>query len=95
MKYKEALKDKDYRFRYIYLNGEKVGVVVVLKDGTIGASFCSPKDQFDKAKGRFMAYQRAVKSKEVIPPQWLPIDTVQEAVAYLFGRTSAEGYMVL
>lgn len=66
MNYKEALKDKDYRFRYIYLDGKKVGVVVMLRDGKVGMSFCSPRDQFHKAKGRFMAYQRAVKGKKNI-----------------------------
>lgn len=97
MNYKEALKDKDYRFRYIYLDGKKVGVVVMLRDGKVGMSFCSPRDQFHKAKGRFMAYQRAVKGKKIFCPQWLPagiLDVVQETVVYLHGIMSAKGYTV-
>lgn len=77
MNFKEELKGKEYKHRYLYdENKKRVGVLVTV-DGKSAFAFCNPKDHFDKAKGRYIAYQRALKGKVVHMPHWLDAQYIE------------------
>lgn len=64
MNYKEFVKRHSNEFvhSYIYDGEKKVGVVALTKkpEWTMGWSVCSEKDNFCKAKGKMIAYNRAL-----------------------------------
>lgn len=77
MNFKEALKGKKFKQTYLYDRyGERLGVAVILEKH-FGYSLCSPLDQFNKAKGRYIAYQRALKGYDLTfnPTNWMDEDT--------------------
>lgn len=65
MNFKEYVKEHSSEFRhsYIYDDHGKVGVVVVTNNGDAGWSICNKKDNFCKAKGKMIAFNRAVSGK--------------------------------
>ena len=65
MNFKEYVRDHSSEFRhsYIYDAYGKVGVVVVTNDGDVGWSICNKKDNFYKAKGKMIAFNRAISGK--------------------------------
>jgi hypothetical protein len=64
------------KFNYIGLSGDMrnhKGVIVIASFITdtypnvvyYGAAFCSPKDKFDKNKGKMMAYDRLIREENI------------------------------
>ncbi len=74
--FREYYKDGRAIVDYIYdfSNGRKkpIGVMVAVKllDDTvnIGFAFCNPKDSFNKNRGRYIAFNRAMLGSSVIIP---------------------------
>lgn len=46
-------------------NGNLKGVVMAIGKGIYGWSMCDPKDQFSKERGLNIAYNRALKAREL------------------------------
>lgn len=46
-------------------NGNLKGVVMAIDKGVYGWSMCDPKDQFSKERGLNIAYNRALKAREL------------------------------
>jgi len=59
------MNDKNIRFYYKHINGGVVTAACIRNELTanrrVGLSFCSPKDNFSKEKGRLIALGRAEK----------------------------------
>ena len=62
--YKDLVASVPHKHRYLYNdNDQKVGVVLVLKNGAFGWSVCSKKDTFNKKYGKAIAILRAQSGK--------------------------------
>lgn len=86
MNFKEYVREHSDEFRHSYIYDEhgKVGVVVVTNDGDVGWSICSKKDNFCKAKGKMIAFNRAVSgkaSRHTIPREY--VKQVADKISYL------------
>ena len=87
MNFKEYVRDHSSEFHhsYIYDAYGKVGVVVVTNNGDVGWSICNKKDNFCKAKGKMIAFNRAISGRSGtlcnIPVEYR--NQVREKINYL------------
>lgn len=86
MNFKEYVREHSNEFRhsYVYDDHGKVGVVVVTNDGDVGWSICNKKDNFCKAKGKMIAFKRALSGKSnlyAVPREYSK--QVAEKISYL------------
>lgn len=68
-------------------NGNLKGVVMAIDKGVYGWAMCSPEDQFSKERGLNIAYNRALKARELDEEEKiLYYSTIPRSLHYLFNK---------